>query len=180
MSPAFRDTRARVSVQGVTFLPASASSPAPSSLRVHVVDFSWAERSLGPLAWRLSPLLVWGGHPSPCPSRLSAQPASSLLALAPNLCPCCSFCPGCSHLLTLWDPTQTSLREHFLRDRPLFQPGRAGPPSLLRNALCTPSFHPSRCRDFSLHDGSPCTAPTPLPREGQLQGPAKSEDLWHL
>lgn len=104
MSPAFRDTRPRVSVQGVTSLPASASSPAPSSLRVHVVDFSWAEHSLGPLAWRLSP----------CPSRLSAQPASSLLALAPSLCPCCSFCPGRSHLLTLWDPTQTSLPERFL------------------------------------------------------------------
>lgn len=76
MSPPFRDTRFRVSVQGVIWL-ASASRPAPPSLSIHVLDFSWVELSLWPMAWHPGPFVVWGGPPQPLP--LPSVPSASIL-----------------------------------------------------------------------------------------------------
>lgn len=82
MSPPFRDTRSLVSVQGVTSWLASASSPAPPSLSIHVLDFSWAELSLWPMAWRPGSFVVWGGPPQPLP----LPPVSSASILLAGSC----------------------------------------------------------------------------------------------
>lgn len=151
ISPPFRDTRPRVSVQGVASLPASASSPAPSSLSVHVVDFSWAEHSLWPMAWRPGPFLVWGGPPQPLPipsvPLVSILLAGSCLLIFVHAVPSAQDAFTCSLTGTQLRPPSgntSSMTSHCS------QPGRTGALSLLHNAPCTPSFHRSRCRDCLL------------------------------
>lgn len=154
MSPPFRDTRPHFFLQGATSSLASASSPAPSSLSA-----LFPGRNTCHGLWRGVWAPFWSVVPTHLPSVPSAStlPAGSCLPVSVPAVPSAQKAFACSLPGVQLSPHSLSAASSTAS--PCSQPGRAGAPSLLPDALCAPSSHPPHVT-VGLGDGSPPTTPS--------------------